>query len=187
MSPIGWRDLKVRALAVKTAALRSCVTAVLDVLLFITIVIALSMPVTGPAVHEWLGLFAAVLLLIHIVRRWPWFEFTLQRPGHHGVRTLAALALNASLLIDVVLVVFSGALISHDVLPAIGLATNANFAWRGVHSSFEHLLMLLVGLHLALNWHRVCTLFDLLVSLTHFAISRRRQITTQSWHQGPHP
>ena len=189
MSPIGWRHLKFRALTVKAAALSSRITAVLDVLLFVTVVTALSMPVTGPALHESVGLLAATLLLIHIARRWPWFEFSLQQPGrHHSVRILATLALNACLFIDVVLVVFSGALISRAALPALGLATSGNFAWGRVHSLSQHLLMLLIGLHLALNWHRVRPMFAFLIPLARLAIPRRRQLAARSSsRQRPQP
>jgi hypothetical protein len=147
------RFLKTRLLAAEGAMIQIRFLFVLDACLFTALMAAESVPLTGAAIHEWLGLLVAILLLIHITLQWPWFASAVRRLGVGGyARTRVNLLLNASLFADVILVIFSGAMISQIALPALGLRASTNFAWNGIHSFSQQAMIFLVGLHIALNW-----------------------------------
>jgi hypothetical protein len=108
---------------------------------------------TGVAVHEWLSLAFASAVMVHLLLHWEWVvQVTLKffRKLFHSSRL--NYVLNLALLVDFVLVLLSGLLISRSVLPTLGLQVASNPAWRFLHSSSADFSLLLLGLHLALHW-----------------------------------
>jgi hypothetical protein len=61
----------------------------LDATLFVAILVLWSVPLTGLAVHEWLGLAAMALLLTHIVLQWRWLLRITRRRSSIVVRIAA--------------------------------------------------------------------------------------------------
>jgi hypothetical protein len=51
----------------------------------------------------------------------------------------------------------SGFVISRAVLPALGMHPSGNFVWTKVHKLFSTLVIVIIGLHLGMNWHWVKT------------------------------
>lgn len=53
----------------------------------------------------------------------------------------------------VVLEIVSGLMISVVALPALGIPTIEDGAWRLLHNRFLNLLVLVLGIHIAMNWN----------------------------------
>jgi hypothetical protein len=60
--------------------------------------------------------------------------------------------LNALLFLDVTVIIFSGLMISREVLPVLGIQLAEGGIWRSLHGAAADLFLALVGLHVALHW-----------------------------------
>ena len=128
----------------------------LDLCLLVVVALLQTPRATSLAGHEWLGMAFAALVTVHLLVNWRWIVDTLRRivtPGSRRTRTNALL--NGTLFIFMALTVFSGLAISEVVLPLAGLEPSILRAWRQLHSLFATLSLVIVGLHLALNWNWV--------------------------------
>ncbi len=124
-----------------------------DIAILTGFLVAYEPALTGIAVHEWLSLAFASALIVHLLLHWDWVvQVTLKffRKLFHSSRL--NYVLNLALLIDFVLIMLSGLLISRSVLPVFGVQFASDPAWRFLHSSAADFSLLLVGLHLALHW-----------------------------------
>jgi cytochrome b len=108
---------------------------------------------TGLAVHEWLSLVFGATIIAHLLLHWRWIGAVSRRflsdiPRQARLNYL----LNMLLFIDIILVIYSGLMISRVALPALGLSLAEGGAWRGIHDLTANISLVLVGLHLALHW-----------------------------------
>jgi len=111
------------------------------------------LPLTGLELHEWLGLALCPLVLLHVVLQWQWFVTQFRRMLVRGAyRARVNAALNIGLLVMMAAVLFSGVIISKQVAPLVGESLGRSRIWSGVHGWFNLIVVVLVGLHLALNW-----------------------------------
>lgn len=126
----------------------------IDVILFGLFLFMLSPRLSGLPVHEWLGLALAIPVLVHLLLSWTWISrATLVAPIRSGWRHRINYALNWTLFVVVVLEIVSGLMISVVALPALGIPTIEDGAWRLLHNRFLNLLVLLLGIHIAMNWN----------------------------------
>lgn len=108
---------------------------------------------TGLTWHEWLGFVLCVLVLFHVILQWPWFVVGFRRLLTRGTRRARVnLALNFLLLIVMVAVLVSGVLISNQIAPLVGWSVGRPRVWSELHSWLNFVLIVLVGVHLAMNW-----------------------------------
>ena len=56
------------------------------------------------------------------------------------------------IFVGMVIVIYSGFLISESMLPDLGIDTVATGFWSTVHDAGGNLLILLVGIHIAMHW-----------------------------------
>jgi len=108
---------------------------------------------TGLEWHQWLGFAFCPVVLLHVVLQWPWFSTQFQRvltPGAWRVRVNAGL--NLLLLVLMAAVLFSGGFVSAQGVKALGESFGSVRIWSEVHGWLNFALVVLVGLHLALNW-----------------------------------
>jgi hypothetical protein len=126
----------------------------LDVLLLL-LVLALQEPrATGLPAHEWIGVGLGVLVAPHLLLNWRWIVTAIRRvvvPGG-ARRARASAALNAALFVTMTLSVFSGLMISEVALPLVGRAPSELRMWQRIHNPIAVVTMVVVGLHVALNW-----------------------------------
>ena len=108
---------------------------------------------TGFEWHEWLGVAFVPLFVLHIVLSWSWTAGTWRRlwTGTHPRARLNFL-LNASLTVMMVIVIVSGLVVSDYALPALHLRAAGTDRWRQFHNFTSSLILVVVGLHVALNW-----------------------------------
>ena len=139
---------------------RNMWNAVIDFAIFVAFVVATAPRFTGIAVHEWLSLAFAMVIVCHVVIHWQWIVTVGKGFVHKlGAAGRFSFVLNLLLFIAVTLVIYSGVAISRDAMPALGIAIQGTSAWRGLHYSLSNISVVLIGLHLALHWRWIVNLF----------------------------
>ncbi len=125
----------------------------LDVLLLLAVALLQEPRRTSLAGHEWLGVGFAVVLALHLLVNWRWIVMTLARVrAGESRRARVNASLNATLFVLMAVTVFSGLVVSEIVLPLTGLVPSGLSAWRQIHGFVSGLVLVVVGLHVALNW-----------------------------------
>jgi hypothetical protein len=129
---------------------------VVDLLLTIGFVVLMSVPFTGLALHEWLGIGLLGVVLVHLLSQWDWTMATSRRLlGTLTGRLRFTYVLNWALFAAVTLVMVSGLAISESALPRLGIAVPRAPYWRLVHTLSANAILVLAGIHLGLNWRWV--------------------------------
>jgi hypothetical protein len=138
----------------RTPAFKQNITKfILDVLIFVGFLLALDPRVTGIAIHEWLTIAGTAAILLHFLLNWNWISgLTRHFLRKSSTKTRLNYILNWLFFIDGVLVMLTGVMISEVVLPQLGLQAARNMQWRQLHSLTADWSLILLGLHLALNW-----------------------------------
>jgi hypothetical protein len=131
---------------------RTQVDIALDLTLVLAYVGTYSLGFTGQAVHEWLGLALALVLLIHLTLHWDWVLRLTRRLWRRDGRRQTVWFLDLLLLVAMTLCVLSGVLISQIALPELGVHFNGGSGWNRVHSLTARLTLGLVAAHIALSW-----------------------------------
>ena len=132
---------------------RNRTNMIVDSVIFLGFLLVLAPHFTGMAVHEWLGISLAAGVMTHLLLHWQWLvEVTKRflRSAQWSARV--NYIVNALLFIDVVIILFSGLLISESALPLLGIQLAAGGIWKTLHVTSANLFMLLMGLHVALHW-----------------------------------
>lgn len=125
----------------------------IDLLIVVSFLLATQPQLTGMTIHEWLSLTLAAGLLTHLLLHWRWVYETIRRFFSRLARQARLnLLLNLALLIAFTLIIFTGLMISEEVLPFIGLRGVHGGVWQRLHTTVSDLSIWLVGLHLALHW-----------------------------------
>jgi len=113
---------------------------------------------TGMAIHEWLGLGLAVGFLTHVLLHWRWvYESTRRLFGKLARQSRVNYLLNLALLAAFTLIIFSGLMISEEILPLIGLQGVHGIVWKCLHTTVADAVVWLVALHIALHWKWIVT------------------------------
>jgi hypothetical protein len=111
---------------------------------------------TGLLLHEWLGLAMVGMVFAHLLLAWSWIATQSRRLfGAQSARERINYLLNLSLFAAVTAVIFSGILISQKAIPTLtGTKAMPDMDWRWdtLHNRFSQYLLMLSGLHLAINW-----------------------------------
>jgi cytochrome b561 len=131
----------------------------LDVTLLLSVCALQDVPFTGIVIHEWLGLVMVGMVLAHLLFAWSWISSQSRRLlAAQSIRSRINYLLNLTLFACVVAVIFSGILISQRAVPALtGAKATSEMDWRWdrLHDQFSQAVLLLSGLHLAINWEWV--------------------------------
>ena len=125
----------------------------LDTAMLLLVVVLECINFTGLEWHQWLGFAFCPAVLLHVIMQWPWFITQFQRmltPGAWRVRVNAGLNLLLLALMGAVL--FSGGFVSAQGVESLGESFGRVPIWSRVHGWLNLALVVLVALHLALNW-----------------------------------
>jgi len=124
-----------------------------DLAIFSAVMLALAPQFTGLSVHEWLGLGLAAGLAVHLLLHWQWLVSVIRRFfGQIPWSARLNLLLNTALFIDLVIVIFTGVMISREALPLLGLAATGGREWESLHAQAADLSLIITGLHVAVHW-----------------------------------
>jgi hypothetical protein len=109
---------------------------------------------TGLAFHEWLGVAAVGLALIHLILHWSWVEtVTLRFFSSASSRPRIYYLLDLGVLLGFVMILLTGLLISTWLdLPLYDLA-----AWTRVHLLTSVFTLLTVALKLVIHWRWIAS------------------------------
>jgi len=133
---------------------------VLDILIFVGFLIAMDPHSTGIEIHEWLTVSAMAVVITHILLSWDWIaQLTKRFFSMSRIRPRINYILNFLLFIDVVLIMYSGIMISESFVPFLGLSLPRNFSMRELHDMTANLFVILLGLHTALHWGWIVNAF----------------------------
>lgn len=140
----------------KPAQWRLRMTFWLDVTLLVSVCALQTVPFTGLVLHEWLGLAMVGMVLAHLLLAWSWIASNSRRLfATQSVRARVNYLLNLALFAAVTAVILSGILISQKAIPALTNAKAApgmDWRWDILHNQFSNIVLILSGLHLAINW-----------------------------------
>lgn len=125
----------------------------LDCSLLLAVAVLECLSLTGLQLHEWLGFLLCPLVLLHAVLQWQWFITQFQHVFTRGAwRVRVNASLNLLLLIVMAGVLVSGGLVSNQSIATVGDRFGRLQVWSDIHGWLNFSLVVLVGLHLALNW-----------------------------------
>lgn len=102
---------------------------------------------TGKALHEWLGLFAVLILIFHNALNRRWWKKPLA--GTFSAQKGVVFALNAALALSVVAVAVSGAMLSRHIFPFV--PSGGGLFARNLHTTSAAWLFVLSAAHAGLH------------------------------------
>lgn len=120
-----------------------------DLLMTLALLGLMTYFLTGQAVHEWLGVAALILFVLHHVWNGKWLA-ALAKGRYTPARVLQTI-LVVLLLVSMLAQMVSGMAMARHVLPFLDLPIPISAA-RLVHLACGHWSLLLTGLHLGLHW-----------------------------------
>lgn len=133
---------------------------VMDSILLLSFLIVLAPQSTGIVLHEWFSLVFIIPFVIHILLHWQWFTTSfIQIRKAKTVRERYNFVLNYVLYLLMIFVLVSGVLVSVALLPALGIELDVQDFWSKMRHDFATLIMPVLGLHLALHFRWIKTLF----------------------------
>jgi len=133
--------------------LRNRLSLWLDSSLFIAVCVLMVTDVTGIPIHEWLGIALIPALLLHLLLQWPWIATRTRRlPAPRTGRTRVNYGINLVLFLSMVATIQSGLAISRVAMRSVFSGWLGDRRWGQVHGWASSVLLLMVGLHVALNW-----------------------------------
>jgi len=154
----------------------------LDVAMLVSMAVLIDPRASGIAIHEWLGIIIAPVIVFHLTLNWGWILATTKKLlGRLPTETRLNQVLDLILFAVMAVAVWSGVEISESALPAMGFAEQVSFSWRGIHEVSANLSLILVGVHAALHWKWVVRTIRRLVGLSNKrAPSRSTPIAAQA-------
>ena len=128
----------------------------IDIVLVIVFPLLYALLLTGLQLHELAGLFFFSLMIVHLHTSWSWIlkaqkKWVAQKDWKPRVNFL----LNAVLFMLIAGQIVSGLVISRFILSAFGISTINDYRWRSLHLECSRLSVLVISLHIALNWKRI--------------------------------
>ncbi len=136
---------------------------VLDAGLFAVFLLSFVLDLTGLALHQWLGLFAGVLALLHLVLHWNWVKcVTVRFLGRTTWQARIYYVLDVGIMLGFALILATGVLISSW----LSLFLDSYFVWKSVHVAVSIVTLGLVVLKVALHWRWVVSVFHRLLPIT---------------------
>ena len=125
---------------------------VFDAAILIAFCAVESVRLAGITFHEWLGISLIAVFVVHLLLSWNWVSAHTKYVILRVKRDRIGYFLNLAFFAVTVIAIFTGIMVSEAALPAIGIRMPRNPFWLRLHSLTANLMILLGGLHVALNW-----------------------------------
>lgn len=132
---------------------RNTLNYLVDTVIFLAFLLVFNPHATGMAIHEWLGIAFGAAIMTHLLLHWQWIVGITQRLFSSATKSARVnYVVNLLFFIDMVIVIFTGIIISEEALPTLGIALAHSVVWRGVHTTASNVALGLLGVHVALHW-----------------------------------
>lgn len=127
-----------------------------DVALAVVFLLVMDMPLTGVAIHEWLGIGIGAGLVAHLVQHGNWLTTLTKRfTAATSLSNRLNYIMTGLLFVAFFTIIGSGLVISEVALPWIGIVTSDATFWLWLHIISVDFVLVLTALHIALNWQWV--------------------------------
>jgi hypothetical protein len=134
---------------------RRTLSLALDAGMLLAVVALHSWQLTGVPLHEWIGAALGGAVLGHVLVHFAWIESRTKRLREPGARrTRVNVLLNGSLFTAMAAALASGLFMSKSIFPAFRPVTEY-LKWHAIHETSSNLVLVLLGLHVALNWELI--------------------------------
>jgi hypothetical protein len=135
-----------------------------DVFVLVLFALVINVPLTGVAVHEWLGIAVAIALVTHTVQHTNWVVTTTRRMiSATSFQNRLNYLLMVGLFVGFVSIIVSGLMISEVALPWVGVTPPGSSFMVWLHLASVGWVLWLTVIHLALNWRWIVSTSDRLV------------------------
>ncbi len=140
--------------------MKNITNILIDLAIFIAFLVSMEPIITGEAIHEWLSIGLAVFIFVHLLFHWDWI---IQVGKKYFKKLWHESRLN--FFLDVILfivfttIMFSGLMISKEVLPVLGIKVVQGGTWKIIHSQSADIGMWLVAIHFGLHWRWIWKMF----------------------------
>lgn len=126
---------------------------IVDTVIFAAFLVVSNPHLTGNTIHEWLGFSFAAAIITHLLLHWTWMV----RVGREFFRKLfhqsrLNFLVNTLFFITMTGSMFSGLLISKDVMSVLGIQLDVSRGWKSIHTLTSDASLILLGIHVALHW-----------------------------------
>lgn len=126
---------------------------VIDMSLLALFLLVMNVPLTGIAIHEWLGLAIGVAVVTHLLQHGDWIATTTKRIIERtSFRNQLNYWLMAGLFAGFGTIIVSGIVISEVAIPWLGISTAASTFWLWLHLASINWVLAVTAVHVALNW-----------------------------------
>ena len=126
---------------------------IVDASLFTVFLLVMNVPLTGIAIHEWLGIAIAAGLTLHLIQHGDWLATVTKRfRNATSMRNRLNYLMTGLLFVAFVSIIVSGLVISEAAMPWLGVAMSQSAFWLWLHLVSVNFVLLLTALHIALNW-----------------------------------
>lgn len=124
----------------------------LDIALFVGYVLLSAPQTTGIPFHEYFTVVFIPIFIAHIVLDWGWVKRVFRKSDRkRSGEVRFNRAFDIVLFVGMVVVIYSGFLVSESILPDFGIDPGATTFWSSLHDASGNLLILLVGIHIAMH------------------------------------
>jgi hypothetical protein len=131
---------------------------IIDTTIFAAFLAMTNPHLTGNTIHEWLGVSFAAAIITHLLLHWNWIvkvgkeffrKFWHQSRLNFLVNTIFFIVMTGAM--------FSGLMISKDVMSTLGIQLNASHSWESIHKLTSDASIIVLGVHAALHWKWIVT------------------------------
>ncbi len=124
---------------------------VIDLIMTVSMLVAMAYAITGNMVHELVGVVLFVLFIVHnfLNRRWYKTIFS----GKYKVQQILSIAVNLLFLLTIVVALISAVPISRDIFPFIPI--NNDMIVRQIHVLSAYWAFILMAVHIGISWGRI--------------------------------
>lgn len=131
---------------------------IVDFSIFTAFLVVSNPRLTGNSIHEWLGVSFAAGIITHLLLHWDWIV----RVGREFFKKLfhqsrLNFVVNTLFFIAMTGAMFSGLLISKDVMATFGIQLDVSRSWKSIHTLMSDASLILLGIHAALHWKWIVT------------------------------
>jgi len=139
---------------------------VIDTLMVVIFVLLYNYLVLGMLFHEVVGLAIGAVILLHCGLNWKWIKGVTLKifKSKLPIKTRIGYFLNILLLINVIIIIISGVLISKKLFP--GFTLSGGKSLQVLHISLSYFCLLLIGIHVGLHWNWVMITFRKIFKIT---------------------